>query len=264
MCCSQNSACQPAAAPQEGKTEKRKKRERKNPPRLWRNSAHSKSLFPRASGTLGWLRLRETKALWMAPGPPRGHPVLPITGQCGRERAGRWELSREPGQRGGREGRAARASAPAAKVTCEGVGIDGLQSLQLVALLLAVICHRGPRCRPCIGATPRRQAAADTAAAGCRAGARAESGWKGLAPRLARSAAKQPVSAGSPMPRSEFDSSCLECGPLIRCRSMAARDWLERDGSRSGVREGRREPAAGLCGLRLEKPGGVASLFCAR
>lgn len=141
------------------KRRKGRKEKEKNPPRLWRNSEHSKSLFPRASGTLGWLRLRETKALWMAPGPPPGHPVLPISGQCGRERAGRWEQNREPGQRGGREGRAARASAPAAKVTCEGVWIDGLQSLQLVALLLAVICHRGPRCRPCISATPRRHAA---------------------------------------------------------------------------------------------------------
>lgn len=53
----------------------------------------------------------------------------------------------------------------AAEVTCEGVRIDGLQSLQLVALLLAVICHRGPRCSPWITQTPRRRAAAGTAAA---------------------------------------------------------------------------------------------------
>ena len=53
----------------------------------------------------------------------------------------------------------------AAEVTCKGVRVDGLQSLQLVALLLAVICHRGPRCSPWIAQTPRRRAAAWTAAA---------------------------------------------------------------------------------------------------
>ena len=52
----------------------------------------------------------------------------------------------------------------AVEVTCEGVRVDGLQSLQLVALLLAVICHRGPRCSPWIAQIPRRRAAAWTAA----------------------------------------------------------------------------------------------------
>lgn len=52
-----------------------------------------------------------------------------------------------------------------AEVTCEGVGVDRLQSLQLVPLLLAVICHRGPRCCPWIAQTPRRRVAARTTAA---------------------------------------------------------------------------------------------------
>lgn len=43
----------------------------------------------------------------------------------------------------------------AAEVTCEGVRVDGLQSLQLVALLLIVICHRDPRRCPWITQTPR-------------------------------------------------------------------------------------------------------------
>ena len=45
------------------------------------------------------------------------------------------------------------------------MGVDGLQSLQLVVLLLAIMCHCGPRCCPWIAQTPRWHVAAGTTAA---------------------------------------------------------------------------------------------------
>lgn len=63
----------------------------------------------------------------------------------------------------------------AAKVTCEGIGVDGLESLQLIALLLAVICHRDPRCYPWVARIPKQRAVAETAAALAAGRAQAQS-----------------------------------------------------------------------------------------
>lgn len=170
---------------------------------------------PRVSLNLGGaaVTLRPKRSGSTSRGPRPGQPALQISGQGRREPAGCWKLDWGAWAEG-LQGRAARpgASAPAraaAQVTCEGVGIDGLQSLQLVALLLAVVCHRGPRCCcPCIGATPRRQAAADTAAAGCRAGARAES------------SGEKAWTHAWPRPAEGGESRCLR-------RSSTRRAWSE-------------------------------------
>lgn len=72
---------------------------------------------------------------------------------------------------------------------------------------------------------------------------RVEKAWTHASPGLLRNS---PGSAGRRIPASEFDSSCLECGPPIRCLPTAARDWLDGDVSPSGVPEGGLGSAAGL------------------
>lgn len=149
----------------------------------------------------------------------------------------------------------------AAEVTCKGVGVDGLQSLQLVALLLAVVCHRGPRRCPWIAQTPRRRAAAGTTAAPVERAAaggrrRRVPGWEARSPEPPGGPAERQPRAGlRPLPSSAFDSSGLAGGGAERPALCHARSGFAREGlGHPRVWHSSRTPRAGSGAVRGLSP----------
>lgn len=122
--------------------------------------------------------------------------------------------------------------------TGEGVGIDGLQSLQLVALLLAVICHRGPRRCPWIAQAPRRRAA------------RGPRPRRDSTQRPAGASAESP--AGRPGAQSQAGPAGATASRRLRLLPSSAFDSF---GLASGALRGRRPHARLGLARRLKAPG---------